>query len=298
MNINITNYKSKMCIIVENIANFNLTDTLESGQYLNYKKLGDNDFETVAFGKYLRVYEKDSKIYFETTSEDFNNIWRDFFDLDRDYKHIFETLRTRDKILEQASDFCSGLRILKQDPFECLISFIISQNNNIPRIMKITNSLCENFGNKINIIDNKENVGMTALGHPNVNVRYTFPRAETIAALSLEELSVIRSGFRAKYILDAATKIASGEINLDLIYSMSLDEGAEYLKQINGVGDKVAACVLLFAYNKLDAFPIDVRIKKILAEYYPNGYDFGEYAGVANSYLFNFANNIANTKEL
>ena len=146
--------------------------------------------------------------------------------------------------------------------------------------MKIANSLCENFGDKIEIA--------------NKSIKYAFPRAEKIAALSLDELSVIRSGFRAKYILDAAIKIDSGEINLDLIYDMSLDEGAEYLKRINGVGDKVAACVLLFAYNKLDAFPIDVRIKKILVEYYPNGYDFGEYAGVANSYLFNFANNMAN----
>jgi N-glycosylase/DNA lyase len=106
----------------------------------------------------------------------------------------------------------------------------------------------------------------------------------------LDELAVIRSGFRAKYIIDAAKKVDSGEIDLGLVYDMDIGGGANYLKRINGVGDKVAACVLLFAYNKLGAFPVDVWIKKVLGKYYPAGFDytkaFGEYAGVANAYLF------------
>ena len=271
-------YKSENKIIIEHTENpghFDLSETFECGQYLNFAKIGENDFETVAFGKYLRAYQKDGKIYLETNPEDFENIWRKFFDLDRDYKKIFETLR-RDEIIKKASDFCPGIRILRQDPFECLISFIISQNNNIPRIKKITARLCENFGDKI--IYNKD------------KIFYAFPRPDKLANLTLDDLDVIKSGFRAKYILDAVKKINSGEINLDLIYDLNTDDGAEYLKQIKGVGDKVAACVLLFAYNKLDAFPVDVWIKKVLAKYYPGDFDykntFGEYAGVANAYLF------------
>ena len=270
-----------MCIIIENLANFNLADTLESGQCFRFKKLGDGDYSLIAYGKYLRVYQKsqtdNTNIYFETSQDDFDNIWRGYFDLDRDYKYIFEKLR-QDEIIKQASDFCPGLRILRQEPFECLISFIISQNNNIPRIKKIIASLCENFGKKIG------------------GGQYAFPPPEILAELSLDDLSVIRSGFRAKYISDAAKKTASGEINLGAVYDLSLRDAAEYLKKIKGVGDKVAACVLLFAYNRLDAFPIDVRIKKILADYYPNGYDFGEYSGIANAYLYNFDNNIKGNK--
>ena len=266
-------YEHKNKIVAENIENFSLADIFECGQCFrfNYNKSGQF-YEGAAFGKYLRVYQADNKIYFETDLEDFNNIWRDFFDLDRDYKNIFEKLR-QDKILKKASDFCPGVRILKQEPFECLISFIISQNNNIPRIKKIIERLCENFGDKIE--DNK----------------YAFPTAGKLAGLSPEDLAVIKSGFRAKYILDAAVKINSGEIDLNLVYNLSLEDGAEYLKNIKGVGDKVSACVLLFAYNKLNAFPVDVWIKKIIEKYYPGGYDFGEYAGIANAYLFYYERN-------
>lgn len=281
-------YESENKIIIENPGHFDLTETFECGQYLNFNKIGENDFETAAFGKYLRVYQKDGKIYFETSRDDFENTWRGFFDADRDYKNIFETLRTRGgEILKKASDFCPGIRILKQDPFECLISFIISQNNNIPRIKKIIGRLCENFGDKI-IYKDKDH--------------YAFPGPEKLAELTLDGLTVIKSGFRAKYILDAAQKVNSGEINLDLIYDMNVTGGAEYLKRIKGVGDKVAACVLLFAYNKLDAFPVDVWIKKVLAKYYSENFDykaaFGEYAGVANAYLFYYERENKQKKEV
>jgi len=259
--MNIFELKNK--IIIENPAHFDLTETFECGQYLNFSKLGDGGYETAAFGKRLRIYRDGDNICLETSAEDFKNIWYDFFDLGRDYSKIFETLR-RDEVIKKASDFCPGIRILRQDPFECLISFIISQNNNIPRIKKIIGRLCERFGR--------------------------FPGPEELAASDLDGLAVIKSGFRAKYILDAAKKIYAGDVKLDTIYGMDTNAGAEYLKQINGVGDKVAACVLLFAYNKLDAFPIDVWIKKVLEKYYPPGFDykkhFGEYAGVANAYLF------------
>lgn len=270
--MNILEYENK--IVIEDLENFNLTDTFECGQCFRFNKINKAEviYEGIAYGKYLRTHQENNRIYFETTPEDFNNTWRGFFDLDRDYKKIADTL-CKDKTLKKASEFSSGIRILKQEPFECLISFIISQNNNIPRIKKIINRLCENFGEKI------------------ATNQFIFPNAAKLAGLSLDDLKVINAGFRAKYILEAAQKIHSGEINLDLIHNLSLDEGAEYLKKLKGVGDKISACVLLFAYNKLDAFPIDVWIKKILEKYYADGYDFGEYAGIANSYLFYYERN-------
>ena len=170
--------------------------------------------------------------------------------------------------------------MLKQDPWETLVSFIISANNNIPRIKKIIESLCENFGNKIKYGDAVYN---------------TFPDSSVISRLSVEQLDVIKSGFRAKYIIDAATKVADGTINLDLIYDMDTVTAREYLKQIRGVGNKVADCILLFAYQKFDVFPKDVWIKKVLNDLYgvnEKDFDtfvvehFGDLAGFAQQYLF------------
>ena len=285
-------------VIIENIENFDLSDIFDCGQCFRFNKVNkniENDFEGVAFGKYLRVYQKDDKIYFDTTPEDFNNIWRNFFDIDRDYKKIFDMLREKDDVLKKASDFCPGMRIIKQEPFECLISFIISANNNIPRIKKTIERLCENFGEPVGAGSsrprNRTNVN---LGRENpAPTMYTFPSAEKIANLSLNDLEVIKSGFRAKYIHGAAKKVANGEINLDLVYDMTLDEGSEYLQWLKGVGVKIAACVLLFAYNKLESFPIDVWIKKVLEKYYSKDFPdfspfdyFGEYAGIAQEYLY------------
>ena len=267
-------FKSENNIIIENPEHFSLSDTFDCGQCFRFGKTGADCFEGVAFGRYLKAFQKDNKIYLEANPEDFDNIWHNFFDIGRDYGKIFEILR-KDEILRKASDFCPGIRILKQEPFECLISFIISANNNIPRIKKTIERLCENFGEKIT--------------HENKNY-YTFPAPEKIAGLNLEDLDVLKSGFRAKYILGAAKKVADGEIDLDSVFKMTLDGGSEYLQQIKGVGAKIAACVLLFAYNKLEAFPIDVWIKRVLEKYYSIDFDyrntFGEYAGIAQEYLY------------
>ena len=165
-----------------------------------------------------------------------------------------------------------GIRILKQEPWETVCSFIISQNNNIPRIKGIIERLCENFGEKI-------------------EGGFAFPSAEKIAALSLEELAVIRSGFRAKYILDAARKFASGEISSERLEQLSTDEARSQLMKIYGVGEKVADCVLLFAFARIDAFPKDVWIKRAMEKLFSG--DLPEcavpYAGIVQQYIFHFA---------
>ena len=267
-------FESGNHVILKNLKHFGLSDIFDCGQCFRFDRVGESEsFAGVAFGKYLAASQSEEGVYLETSLADFNGTWRRFFDLDRDYQKIFEQL-CQNETLKQAAQSCPGLRILRQEPFECLISFIISQNNNIPRIKKIIGSLCENFGEKIT---------------QNGRIYHAFPTPEKLASLSPSELMPIKSGFRAKYILDAATKVASGEIDLDAVYAMKGTDGLEYLKKIKGVGDKVAACVLLFSYNKLETFPVDVWIGRVLEKYYPNtDYTklFGEFAGIANSYLF------------
>ncbi len=259
-------------ILVPNIKNFDLEQTLDCGQAFRWECEGNGVWRGIAYGKPLRLSIKDNTlILYNTLTEDYENIWRDYFDLERDYSEIVNSCQS-DTLLSAAAKYGEGIRILRQEPWEALCSFIISQNNNIPRIKGIIERLCMSYGEKI-------------------EGGYTFPSASVIAALSLEDLANIRSGFRAKYILDAAQKVASGEIELEVIQDMDYTSAKEYLMKIKGVGSKVADCTLLFGFSKIDAFPKDVWIKKVMDNYFPNGLPAGvhSYGGVIQQYLFFYA---------
>lgn len=252
---------------------FSLADTLDCGQAFRWEECSDGSFIGVAFGRALKVrQEKDRIIFYNTDFEAFESVWRGFFDLDRDYEYIRNILEA-DEILKKASEFAGGIRVLRQDPWECLCSFIISQNNNIPRIKGIINRLCESFG------------------EPIAEGLYSFPSAERIAELTLEDLAPLRAGFRAKYILDAAKRVASGEIDLKKMSKMKTDAAREELMRIYGVGEKVADCVLLFGFGRSEVIPKDVWIKRVLSELFGGALpDFAvPYAGIAQQYLFHYA---------
>ena len=260
-------------IELHEIKNFVLSETLDCGQAFRWSETEKDIWQGVAFGKFLKIGSKDNIItFFDTTKEDFELIWKDYFDLDRNYSEILSVL-SGNEVLKTAGEFAGGIRILRQEPWEALCSFIISQNNNIPRIKGIVERLCENFGEKIN------------------DGVYSFPTAEKIATLTLEDLVVLRSGFRAKYILDAAKKIASGEIVLDSLRDMSLDSARSELIKIYGVGEKVADCTLLFGLSHIDAFPKDVWIKRAVEKLF--GGVLPEctkgYEGIAQQYIFHYA---------
>ena len=173
-------------------------------------------------------------------------------------------------MVRNALNSAKGIRILRQDRWETLCSFIISQNNNIPRIKGIIGRLCEAFGERI-------------------DGGYAFPSADRIASLTEEQLAPIRSGFRARYILDAARRVTDGRTDLDAVSAMIYDDAKKYLMQIKGVGNKVADCVLLFGYGFFDAFPKDVWIKRVIEKYYGENFDesiFKPYGGIAQQYLF------------
>lgn len=251
-----------------------LKQTLFCGQCFRFRELSQNIFEGFSQDKFVRLYQKENGIEIEAPKEDIT-YWENYFDLSLDYSALFKNF-AEDEVLKKA---CEGrkIRVLRQAPFETLISFIISQNNNIKRITGIIERLCENFGERIITSDN-------SLG-------FAFPSAEALAALSEEALAPLRAGFRTKYIIDAARKISSKEIDFEKIKLLSDNEAREALKTIKGVGDKVADCVLLFGLYRTAVVPKDVWIKRINAYFYPDGFPecVGEYSGIAQQYLFDYA---------
>lgn len=244
---------------------FDLDDTLDCGQAFRWEKIS-SDYKCAYSGYFLDTpltvsFDGECFIFHNVSEEQFITVWADYFDFQTDYGKIKERL-SADPVLKKACEFGDGIRLLKQDSWESLCSFIISQNNNIPRIKGIISRLCEHYGG--------------------------FPPAKMLAAETPEDLGFLRAGFRAKYIVDAAQKVADGVLELDAIASMPLDEARKSLKEINGVGPKVADCVLLFGMHRTDAFPVDVWIKRVMAEYYPNGLPVqtAGIEGIAQQYLF------------
>lgn len=267
-------------IFFEN-GNAVLTDTecfdvglcLDCGQAFRWKKTENGEWHGIAHGKSLHIkQEGNTVVFFDTSEEDFYGIWFKYFDLERDYKSILESYN--DKILKTACETYCGIRILKQDEWETVCSFIISANNNIPRIKGIIERLCDNFGDDIG--DGR-----------------SFPSAERLAKLSADDLAPLRAGFRAPYIIDAARKISSGEVDIEKIKTMPFDEAKSELIKIKGIGEKVAQCTLLYGFGRQEAFPVDVWVKRIVSELYPDGLPecIKGSEGIAQQYLFHWRRN-------
>lgn len=267
--------KRKNDIVLRSFECLNLKNTLLCGQAFRWKETEKDTFRGTVKGYTLCIEQKDDEIIFKNTSEDiFSELWVPYFDLERDYKAITDGFRS-DRYISAALDEFYGIRILHQEPWEALCSFIISQNNNIPRICGIIERLCESFGT------------------PAEGGDFSFPDAKTMSCLTETDLSVLRAGFRNKYLIDAAKKIATGEISLDSIYEMPIEDARTELMKIKGVGPKVAECTLLYGFGRLDAFPVDVWVKRIMAEMYADGLPecTKSYEGIAQQYLFHWRRN-------
>ncbi len=261
-------------VILENVSCFNIALCLDCGQAFRWSQNENGEWEGVASGKYLRIkQEGDTVTLFNTTEEDFYSLWNTYFDLERDYKGIISTYT--DESLKTACAEYEGIRILKQDEWEAICSFIISANNNIPRIKGIIERFCREFGEK-------------------AGEGYSFPTPERIAKLTVEDLAPIRAGFRAKYIIDAAQKISSGQVDIAKVKNLPFDEAKAELLKIKGVGEKVAQCALLYGFGRMEAFPVDVWVKRIVAELYPEGLPecIKGTEGIAQQYLFHWRRNI------
>ena len=246
--------------------------TFECGQCFRWNDDGSGAYVGVASGRAARVYAADGAARIECADGDLD-FWRVYLDMDTDYAAARESVMIGDYLTECA-EYGAGIRILRQDKWEALCSFIISQCNNIPRIKGIVEKLCALFGEAFD----------TPWG-----VRYSFPSASRVALLEEPELAPLRAGYRAAYIIGAARAVASGEVDLEYASSLCGNEARKYLKGLNGVGDKVANCAVLFGLHRMDAFPVDVWIKRALKEHMPAGFDpasLGEYAGLAQQYMF------------
>lgn len=248
-----------------------LYKTFDCGQCFRFDPVDDNTFKGVALGRLLTVAAVDGGFYIEGMSADeFKADFVQYFDLERDYLEV-RLLLEKAGLNASALNSGKGIHILRQEPWEALCSFIISQNNNIPRIKKIIAALCSLFGDEI-----AEGV-------------YSFPAAEKIAAAGIDGLAPIKAGFRAKYIIDAAERVADGRLDLERLKDVSLTDAIEELCTVKGVGPKVASCVALFGLGHMDAFPVDVWIKRVIDKYFDESFTpsvFGKYAGIAQQYLF------------
>ena len=251
---------------------FNLEKIIYSGQCFRpsyYDGIGRFTFQNhILYVEFLG----DCTYDFSCSKEEFESIWSSYFDLDRDYASIRK--KAKDKFLKDAASFSQGIRILKQDKFETLISFIISQRKSIPAIRGSVEKLCEMYGEK------------TTVG---VDSFYAFPTPEALAKASDSDLASCGLGYRVPYILDASIKVASGEYNLEALDNLSDDELFSALKEIKGVGDKVANCVMLFAYARTSRAPVDTWIQKIMDTYYSGNNPFPQYkdaAGIMQQYAF------------
>ncbi|MCI1930604.1 MAG: N-glycosylase [Clostridia bacterium] len=276
-------------VIIKNTDSFVISQTLECGQCFRFEKISEENYIVIALGKLLHIYFNKDEVVFENTNiDDFKNIWNRYFDFGRDYKAIKSNLSSMDETLFKAVKYAPGIRILNQDFFECLISFIISQNNRIPMIKKVVSNISRRYG--------------TCIGDYNGVEYYSFPQGRDLANATESELMECKAGFRAKYIIDAVKKYNEGEFDNDKISGLSTDELRKKLMEIKGVGPKVADCVMLFSLSRSEAFPTDVWVKRVMSYFYFGGNDtslkeiqkmakekFGRYEGFAQQYLFNYA---------
>ncbi len=278
-------YSKDNNIYLEEVEDFNLTQTLECGQCFHFVKINDGEYGLVHRDKLLHVKEeRGTVIFYDVNEDDFENIWKVYFDLDRDYGSIKSQLLKRDDKLKASIEAMYGVRLLNQDFFETLISFIISQNKQIPHIKQLVAQISKKYGSYLGNIGDEE--------------FYSFPDVQKMHEVTLEELYECKTGFRAPYIYDAVDNVYKGTINEKELRILDDSGCLERLMLIKGVGTKVANCVMLFSLGFRASFPVDVWIKRICEEMYFGKETskeeiqkfaadwFGDLGGYAQQYLF------------
>ena len=260
-------------IVISDVRDLDLEQTLDCGQSFRWEKQNDGSFSGVAFDKYVNISLDGTDMIIKNAVEADRELWFDYFDLALDYGKIREDISELHPVLKEAAKYAPGIRILRQEPYEALCTFIISQNNNIKRIKGIVGRLCESFGDEI-----EDGI-------------YGFPSAERLAEMTPDDLAPLRAGFRNRYIIDSAKKVASGEVDLELCKTADYETSRAELMKITGVGVKVADCTLLFGMHRVEAFPVDVWMKRAMEKLFPGmtAAEFGEYAGIAQQYIFHYS---------
>ena len=309
---------------VKKVKDFNLDHVFDCGQCFRWEREDDGSYTGIAYGKPVNVnfvpdYDLDSdngsivienfkqdnfdgfkartasaygKLIIENaTEQDFYQTWYKYFDLSTDYSKIKDELISKDDIIGKAISCGQGIRILNQEKWETLISFIISQNSNIPRIKKSIESLCNNFGEYVGTFRERK--------------YYNIPTAKRLAQLTVEDLEPCKLGYRARYIIETAKCVNNDECHtLNSLHNKSYKEAYDYLRGLCGVGPKVANCIMLFSMEKKDSFPIDIWVKRVMSKLYGISENdlkemqrvseekFGQSGGIAQQYLFYYIRTI------
>ncbi|MDO4322372.1 MAG: DNA glycosylase [Lachnospiraceae bacterium] len=232
-------------------------------------------YSVIAGDRYLKVAQRGEQCVFYCSEAEFSEFWRSYFDLDSDYGACIEKINPRDAYLVNAASFGSGIRILRQDLWEMIVSFLISQQNNIVRIRRCIENLCESYGERMETEDGK--------------VYHAFPAPEALAGLEDDALKACNLGYRSRYVVRAARSVVSGGFDLDAVSRMPYKRAKEELLTLFGVGEKVADCICLFALHHLEAFPVDTHINQAMQKHYKRGFPNRRYRGlqgVMQQYIF------------
>ncbi|MEG1583528.1 MAG: DNA glycosylase [Anaerovorax sp.] len=285
------------------VNHLDLMQIFECGQCFRWEREEDGSYTGIAYGKVVNMRQEPGGQDCEqtlciqnTTKEDVAYIWKGYLDLSRDYEKVKGELKEKDEILSKAISYGEGIRILQQEPWETVVSFLISQNNHIPRIKKCIDNLCKNFGRFVEQYHGKD--------------YYAMPEPAVLAGLTEEDLEPVKLGYRSKYLIETAKRILQDEGRaLKNSCHCDSEEAYAYLMSLCGVGPKVANCILLFSMGKMERFPIDVWVKRVMNMLYGiptkdgvamKGYaqeHFGEYGGIAQQYLFYYIRKLEEEKK-
>lgn len=279
--------------ILENTEAFELVHIFECGQCFRWNKKADGSYTGIFKNNVINVKKEQGKIIFTgICEENIKDICTEYFDLDTNYKEIKAELSKIDGYLKNSIEYGAGIRILKQDLWETLISFIISANNNIPRIKSIIERMSKKYGKKI-IFKGED--------------YYTFPTPKEMQFAKVEDLRALGLGFRDVRVYETIRRTLNKEIDLEkIIKERNVDNLKKYLLEIPGVGPKVADCIMLFSLKKYEVFPVDVWVRRVISELYFGNKEqkpkdiqqfakdrYGNLAGLAQQYLFYWRRDIA-----
>lgn len=275
-------------VVIDNINNLDLDNTICCGQIFRYEKLEDDSYIVILKDRVVKLKYIDNKLYVDSNNMDnIERVIREYLDLDRDYISIIENIKECDDVLGKYLDKSIGLKMIKQDPIECIISYIISQNNSVRNIKSSLDLISYKFGDKVMFLDKEY---------------YLFPSIDKLSKISLDEFRECKVGFRDRYLVDIISDIVENRLNVNYIFEMNSEDSLRYLMSFRGIGMKVASCILLFAYGKYDVYPIDTWVKKYMDTNYGVKDEkkikefckekYGEYSGLAIQYMFNGMRNM------
>lgn len=257
----------------------------DSGQAFRIHSIDDTHTELTAFGRYLQIADLGEGRYaFSCTEDEFNDIWKHYLDLDTDYIAAINDIDPSDTYLKDAVDYGYGIRILNQDIFETVISYIISQRRSIPSITTCVDRISKMYGQRIKLPTLNE-----PFVKPLRDAYYAFPSPAELKAATEDEINSIGAGYRTPYILSAVNDFVSGKLDPLSLTALSDDELYDVLTSMFGVGVKVANCIMLFAFHRTGRFPVDVWVQRIQDRYYNGAFDCSRYpetAGIIQQFMF------------